>query len=235
MARNPKDEEWAFTGRESLFQRKLASVRGDQTSDSLYKSVPSQQQPARGVDPASLLRDTLQNLQNARPEEIEAQALLDAQTGFLNCRQFMQRLDYELKRGNRFKRPVAICIVSVDGTREVKRMYGAEAGDRLVKLAAGAIAGTIREVDLPARYSADLLVVIFPETNANGVKVVAERIRQKVRNQVIELGSESMYITATIGCASFPAHGRESSELIAKSLLAVEDGSQQGGDAVYFS
>jgi diguanylate cyclase (GGDEF)-like protein len=228
---NRKDDEWALTGRESAFQKKLASLRGDPYSSPPARGMP-QYQPTRSLDPAALLRDTQQTLQQARPEDLEAQALLDSLTGLLNSRQFMRRLEYELKRGMRYKRPVAICFISVDGTKEVKKMYGAQAGDRLVKLAAEAVAGSIRDVDFAARYSADVVALLLPETNANGVKVPAERVRQKIRNQVIELGGEMVYITATFGCASFPAHAREPNELITKAMLALEMGQQRGGDVV---
>lgn len=229
MGRNPKDEEWARTGRESPFQRKLANLRSD-----AYSPTPARPQPYQAPvrDPASLIRDTQQNLQQARPEDLEAQALLDAQTGLLNSRQFLRKLEYELRRGMRYKRPVAICMICIDGIKEVKRMYGPEAGDKLVKMAANAIAGSIRDVDFAARYSADILALILPETNANGVKFPAERIRQKIRNQVIELGGENVYITASLGCASFPAHAREPNELITKAMLALETGAQKGGDLV---
>lgn len=233
MVRNPKDDDqWALTGRESPFQKKLASLRGDPYAPTPARGVAPYQPPARAIDPTSLLRDTQQNLQQVRPEDLEAQALLDSQTGLLNSRQFLRKLEYELKRGMRYKRPVAICLICVDGTKEVKKMYGAQAGEQLVKLAADVVSDSIRDVDFGARYSAEVLAIIFPETNANGVRVPAERIRQKIRNQVTELGGEMVYITASFGCASFPAHAREPNELITKAMLALEMGAQRGGDVV---
>ncbi len=234
MAKNPKDEEWAWSGRESPFQRKLANLRSDAYSGGAApgRGTPTNQHQTRSIDPSALLRDTQQSLAQSRPEELEAQALLDSQTGLLNSRQFLKKLEYELKRGMRYKRPVALCMISVDGTKEVKKMYGAPAGEKLVKLAADAILGSVRDVDYAARYSAEVLAIIFPETNANGVKVPAERIRQKIRNQVTDIGGEAVYITASLGCASFPAHAREPNELIAKAILALETGTQRGGDVV---
>ncbi len=238
MVRNPKDEEWAWTGRESPFQKKLANLRsGESPGNTPSRGMPSYQQPGRTTggfvtDPQALLRETQETFSQARADDLEAQALLDAQTGFLNSRQFTKKLEYELKRGMRYKRPVAICMVAVDGIKEAKRIYGVQAGETLVKLAADAIRGAIREVDIAARYSADQLVVIFPETNAAGVQVPAERIRQKIRNQVTTLGGESIYITASLGVASFPAHAREPNELITKALLALEMGGQRGGDVI---
>jgi diguanylate cyclase (GGDEF)-like protein len=232
MVRNPKDDEqWALSGRESPFQKKLASLRGDPYAPTPPKGLPTYQGPVR--DANSLLRDTQQTFTQAtRPEDLEAQALLDSQTGLLNSRQFHKKLEYELRRGMRYKRPVAICMICVDGTKDVKKMYGAHAGDQLVKLAAEVIASSIRDVDFAARYNAEVLAIILPETNANGVKIPAERIRQKIRNQVTQLGNESVYITASLGCAAFPAHAREPNELITKALLALETGAQRGGDAV---
>src|SRR5271154_384730 len=111
MVRNPKDDEqWALTGRESPFQKKLANLRGDPYSSATpAKGVPSYQGPTR--DTSSLLRNTQETFTQAtRPEDLEAQALLDSQTGLLNSRQFHKKLEYELRRGMRYKRPVAICL-----------------------------------------------------------------------------------------------------------------------------
>ena len=208
MVKNHNDNEWAWTGRESPFQKKLAALRNDSPSQTPAKGQSPYQPPLRAPETAAVLRETLLSYQQVRPEELEGQALLDSLTGLLNARQFMQKLEYELKRGMRYKRPVAICLLCIDGIKEVRRMYGAEAADRLIKLAADAIVSCVREVDFPARYSTDTLAVIFPETNANGVRIPAERIRQKIRKQVTEIGGETVYITASLGCATFPAHLR---------------------------
>jgi Response regulator containing a CheY-like receiver domain and a GGDEF domain len=74
--------------------------------------------------------------------------------------------------------------------------------------------------------------LIFPETNASGASIVAERIRQRIGNQSITHNWHNLRVTASIGLAAFPAHAREPDELIERSVRALELAMQRGGDRV---
>ncbi len=217
-------------GRESPFRSKLDQVRGQRTTG-LHSTVRiAPQQTTELSNPLQRLQAPGAAAGTSGSDEMERLALYDALTELNNHRTFMRELKYELKRGQRYKRPVAIAMICIDGFQELKSQWNQQAAENVLKAVAGLVRSVIREVDRPARYSADELAVIFPETNAAGVNVVAERIRQRIRSEAINQGWQQINLTASIGVASFPAHAREHDELIARAAQALEFATQRGGD-----
>ena len=184
------------------------------------------------LEQRSLLANTETRMSAVKNEEIERLALLDTLTELYNSRTFLKEIKDELRRAKRYKRPVALCMLSIDGFRDITRQYGALTSDAVLKALGDVLRGAIRDVDVPARYSAEEFAIIFPETNASGAAIVAERIRQRIGSQPITHNWHNLKVTASIGLASFPAHARESEELVAKSVQALEQAMQRGGDRV---
>ncbi len=184
------------------------------------------------LEQRSLLANTETRMSAVKNEEIERLALLDTLTELYNSRTFLKEIKDELRRAKRYKRPVALCMLCIDGFRDITRQYGALTSDAVLKALADVLRGAIRDVDVPARYSAEEFAIIFPETNASGAAIVAERIRQRIGSQAISHNWHNLKVTASIGLASFPAHARESEELVGKSVQALEQAMQRGGDRV---
>ncbi|MBC7996943.1 MAG: GGDEF domain-containing protein [Leptolyngbya sp.] len=184
------------------------------------------------LEQRSLLTTTENRMSAVKGEEIERLALLDTLTELYNSRTFMKEIKEELKRAKRYKRPVALCMVTVDNFKDISRQYGALTSDAVLKVIGTVLQGAIRDVDIPARYSAEEFAIIFPETNSSGAQIVAERIRQRIGSQAITHNWHNLKVTASVGLAAFPAHAREHDELVARSVQALEMAMQKGGDRV---
>lgn len=186
----------------------------------------------RELESRSILQNTQTNLHAVKADDLEKLALQDSLTELYNSRTLIKELKDELKRAKRYKRPVSLLMIAVDGHREIQRQYGALTSDAVLKVVASVLNDCVRDVDVAARYSGDEFAIVLPETNSAGAAVVAERIRQKVGTQAITHNWNNIKVTASIGLASFPAHAREHDELIARSVQALELAVQRGGDRV---
>lgn len=228
MARDKNYEETSRFARDSIFGRKVGDVRNKQTQAPTQSFVtrPSIELPRDLPLPAESYQPV------APGGDLERLALEDRLTGLNTYKSFIKKLEYELKRGMRYKRPVAICLLLLDGLEEIGRQNGALAKDNAIKALSDVVISAMRDVDIGARYGANELAIILPETNASGVLVVAERIRQRVRKAVVNNQGQNIYLTASVGVAAFPAHGREKDELIAKASQALDVAVHQGGDRV---
>jgi two-component system, cell cycle response regulator len=184
------------------------------------------------LEQRSMLTNTYNRLGTVKGEELERLALLDTLTELYNSRTFVKEIRDELKRAKRYKRPLAVCMLSIDNFREVHRSYGALTADAVLKSVGRVLMSSIRGVDIPARYSGEEFAIIFPETNAAGAAIVSERIRQRIASQAVSHNWHNLRITSSIGIAAFPSHAREHEELLNKTIQALELAMQRGGDRV---
>lgn len=224
-------EEHICSGRSCMYCRVL-----DTPQRSKSTSTDSIDNQALGrikeLEKNSLLTSTESHIATVKPEDIEKLALSDNLTELYNSRTFVKKLKAEIKRAGRYKRPVAVCLISINGFKDLEERYGALMTDALLKIAAQVVQSTIREVDVAARYSASQFAVFFPETNTTGAASVAERIRQRIAVQSISHNWQNIRITASLGLSSFPGSAREENELIKKSMQALIQADSEGGNIV---
>jgi diguanylate cyclase (GGDEF)-like protein len=155
---------------------------------------------------------------------------VDGLTGLYVRSFFMLRLEEELRRSLRYGRKFALLVLDIDRFKTVNDTHGHQVGDDAIQVVAQAIKGSIRAgVDLPGRYGGDELVLMLPETDAAGARIVAERIRGTVANTPVPLpGGGSLNVTVSIGVAPFPEAGDSASQLFARGDQALYMATQAG-------
>jgi diguanylate cyclase (GGDEF)-like protein len=163
---------------------------------------------------------------------MDRMSLLDGLTELYNLRTFLKELKAELIRAKRYKQPCSICMVAVDNLDNVVQQYGYLTGDALMRVVANVLRTTLRETDIPAKYSTEVFAITLPQTGPAAAAIAAERIRKRIGNQAITFNWQSFSVTASVGVASFPAHAENYDELIARSVEALEFALERGGDRV---
>jgi len=115
-------------------------------------------------------------------EKTEYLSLRDSLTGLFNRRAFMERLDEEIKRVGRSKRPLSLIMMDIDRFKRVNDTYGHKEGDTLLSEMAATIAAQGRgsPVDILARYGGEEFTLLLTETGLEQAVAVAERVRNAV-------------------------------------------------------
>ena len=99
---------------------------------------------------------------NARQrEQLLEQALTDALTGLPNRRVFHERLDAELARGRRERRPVSLVLFDVDDFKAINDRYGHPAGDDVLRGFARVLADQARRSDTVCRVGGEEFAAIL--------------------------------------------------------------------------
>ncbi len=130
-------------------------------------------------------------------DRLAALSETDALTGLSNSRGLFDRLDTELARLRRYREPLALLLVDLDGLKEINDRYGHRAGDEAIRTLAEVIRSQLRETDLGARWGGDEFAILAPRTSMVAARALAERIRF-----LIPQHSAQWPLSGSIGVAS---------------------------------
>lgn len=144
----------------------------------------------------------------------------DGLTELYNRRYFMDRLDAEFRRAERYRHPLSLAIFDVDHFKRCNDTQGHQVGDRVLRGIADILLTNLRQTDLPARYGGEEFAVLLPETGAVEAKRLTERIREAIENHDFSGRDGSLKITASAGVATLPGDGITGLE----GLVSVADG-----------
>ena len=128
----------------------------------------------------------------------------DGLTGIANRRHFDDTLIREHRRCKRNRVPLSLLMIDIDFFKAYNDIYGHLTGDDCLKLVVLTMQEQIkRPVDLLARYGGEEFVCVLPETDLEGAKQIAEKMRLAVLAQEIphEAGIDGN-ITISIGVVS---------------------------------
>jgi diguanylate cyclase (GGDEF)-like protein len=130
----------------------------------------------------------------------------DTLTGLPNRRAMSDRLQAEWQRASRYRAPLALLLIDIDGLKRINDERGHSGGDRLLRSTALAIRQTLRATDFGARWGGDEFSIVAPQTSRDAARRLAERLLVHLADEGHSLGP----ITASVGVAVFePAQAAE--------------------------
>lgn len=129
-------------------------------------------------------------------------AMKDELTGLYNRRNFMEALDREISRARRHKFELVLCMIDLDGFKNINDTYGHSAGDKILSEVGKMLKECIRHSDLICRYGGEEFAIILPNTRPEKAWTVCERFRRMVSQRQFENNSSTIYMTVSIGYAS---------------------------------
>ena len=136
---------------------------------------------------------------------IRQQAFYDSLTGLPNRRMLRDRLEQEIKQCNRDQQQLALIFIDLDHFKEVNDTLGHDQGDLLLVEAGRRIQACVRESDTVARMGGDEYTVILAElTDSFHLEGILQKILQTL-SQVYQLGTEQVFVSASIGIALYPS------------------------------
>ena len=141
--------------------------------------------------------------------------LTDELTGLHNRRHFERELRREAERARRFGRRLALALVDVDHFKPYNDRFGHPAGDEALRGVGACLASALpRRLDALARHGGEEFAVLLAETDAEGARRVAERLRGAIEAAAVFRRP----LTISVGVASL-----EGPEAYADALLAAAD------------
>jgi diguanylate cyclase (GGDEF)-like protein len=164
-------------------------------------------------------------------ERIEELSMTDALTQVKNRRFFDFQLERDLMQAARYKTALSIFIMDIDNFKMVNDTYGHQVGDEVLIRLGGIIRHCLRDTDWAARYGGEEFVVALPMTGEDGALKTAERLRERVENELSHLQDHKM--TVSVGVATFLGHTTKA-ELIRKSDESLYKAKKTGKNKVMY-
>ncbi len=130
---------------------------------------------------------------------------IDVLTKIPNRRHFVERLTHELNLAKRHNTFISVILVDIDKFKEYNDNYGHSMGDDCLEKVAYTLKNSLnRKSDFVARYGGDEFVVILPETDLDGARLIAETMRKNVEESNIEHNFSSIapFVSITLGIFS---------------------------------
>ena len=156
-------------------------------------------------------------------ELVQELAITDGLTGVFVRRHLLERLNEEIARADHFKTRVSALMIDVDNFKEYNDKYGHLKGDILLKNIGSILKSNVRDIDILGRYGGEEFCVVLPDTDSDGAKFVAERLR---------CGIEGIRATISIGVSTYPEAAKDSSHLIEKADNMLYKAKQSGKNRV---
>jgi diguanylate cyclase (GGDEF)-like protein/PAS domain S-box-containing protein len=166
-------------------------------------------------------------------ETLRSQSIRDPLTGLFNRRFMEEALELEIRRAARNQRPLGMIMIDLDNFKYFNDTFGHEAGDLLLKELGGLLKSNIRGEDIACRYGGEEFTLILPEGNGAVTRQRAEFFREAVQRINLQYRGHPLgRITASMGVAVFPDHGRTAGALIEAADKALYRSKNAGRDRV---
>jgi diguanylate cyclase (GGDEF)-like protein len=142
-------------------------------------------------------------------EELYQLTITDNLTGLRNQRYLFEFLDAEVARALRHGRPLALVLFDIDEFKSINDGRGHLAGDYILRKLPRALAAMVRRECLLARFGGDEFALVMPETDIEGARLFAERLRQRVEDMVFAFGEAPLRVTVSMGVALLSHDGSQ--------------------------
>ncbi|PXX91081.1 diguanylate cyclase [Marinobacter vulgaris] len=134
-------------------------------------------------------------------EQLAKLSMTDRLTGLLNRGTWENLIDAEFERHRRYGHPTCLVMLDIDHFKPVNDTHGHLAGDEVIKHAANVVRDSLRQSDSLGRYGGEEFGIILPETDAEGARIICERIREAIQNTPVQTTTAPIQYTVSIGIA----------------------------------
>ncbi|MBG0776767.1 MAG: GGDEF domain-containing protein [Desulfovibrionaceae bacterium] len=180
------------------------------------------------------LKETQNRLAEAHAElamktrELERLSVTDKLTGLCNRMRLDEIGREEMVRAVRYGRPMSLVLLDIDKFKTINDTYGHQVGDETLVQFARILAAHCRSADTIGRWGGEEFVVFTPETDLQGARLLAEKLRRQIQDCVFPTAGR---LSASFGVAEFTGT-EDGDELFRRVDQALYKAKSLGGNCV---
>jgi diguanylate cyclase len=155
----------------------------------------------------------------------------DQLTGSLNRRGLDDVFERETARADRRGTPLCLAILDLDDFKRLNDTYGHLAGDEALKHLVKVVKGTLRTIDVIARFGGEEFCIIMPETTVEAAAATMTRVQRELTRHFFLHENEKLLITFSCGVAArYP--NEDQAALVQRADKAMYQAKQTGKNRV---
>lgn len=152
----------------------------------------------------------------------------DALTRLPNRRAADAMLARELALHQRERLPLAVLLADIDHFKRINDQHGHPVGDKVLAQVAARLSAALRSSDAAARFGGEEFLVLLPGTDADGLAVIAEKLRAAVADAPVDPVGR---VTLSFGAARL-LPGDNPAQLLQRADLALYEAKAGGRNRV---
>ncbi|MBF0536757.1 MAG: GGDEF domain-containing protein [Nitrospirae bacterium] len=170
---------------------------------------------------------------NVLRRQFEYYANIDVLTGLYNRRWLGEMFPEIIAKCDNGERPLVVIMADIDNFKAYNDTHGHTAGDRALYTVAVSLLGQLRKTDFAVRYGGEEFLVILPDADIKEGCLIAERLRNAVRQTPIVLHDARQLppLTVSIGVAKMQ-NGQHPDAIIDSADKAMYRAKNNGRDRV---
>jgi len=160
------------------------------------------------------------------------QATRDPLTGLYNRRHILDMLGIEVDQCVRFGHSLSLMLIDLDHFKAVNDRFGHAVGDQVLNAMAQHMSSGLRKVDQLGRIGGEEFLAYGPQTDLEGLRALAERLREQVALEPIPGLPPGDRVTMSIGLATWEGPEDTPERMLARADKALYQAKAQGRDRV---
>ncbi len=157
-------------------------------------------------------------------------ATRDELTGHLNRTSLRAELAHVIEAAKQEQRHCAYIVASIDRLAIINDAYGFDAADEVIVTVGERLAGCLRASDMMGRTAGNKLGIILRDCSEREISLVAERLREVVRSEVIPTRHGTVSATISVGAVWLPQGASSSQEAMLRAEEALDRARAAGRD-----
>jgi diguanylate cyclase (GGDEF)-like protein len=156
----------------------------------------------------------------------------DALTGLVNRRALDEDVQREWQRWRRSGQPFALLVLDLDHFKRVNDTHGHLAGDAVLEQTGARLQASARTTDTVARIGGEEFVVLAPQVHAEGLTVLAERLRADLAASGFELPGARLELTVSVGATLVAPSDASAQQVLERADQALYRAKAEGRNRV---